>query len=568
MPNTTKVLEALSAYTGDADSLARFTEVVEKELGSDWPSSIYTLLPNLPKQLKDKLDHAANYFGATASWNEVQSYLNQEQPLNITELSERLPTLEYWLQFFGEPGVTALKQLQEKINTQQTTPPPQEEIENQLPTDEFEETNPQTDYSLPETDIIEEENMNAGEQYIPDDTQSFPEEYQEEFNPENNEADAFYDEEAYNEEPYEEQPYGETVYEEAPYDEQIYEETPYEEQNYENTEAYQDTYAEANSENIPYNEEYYEEQPYNAADNQAYENTLYDDEQEPLTYNDSEYTESYDRQEEQITDNISDASENYTDNFSDTNENYDDAYSEEYDANSYQNGPWDNSDYTTDAEQEQLAQETPVEEENWWHTPVYEPQKAESNEEFMARKTFHQLDFVNAVHSWINARCFQLGNIEIYAYKYYGFLVDAMEQTKKDIQEVLSSPAYYPAIENTRKDGLKILQNNLVSLEKDLKIAYDNAQSDVTPLIADDLNTNALRNALGMLDTSNKKEYLGPAPDGFEMVDDPYTQQEELPMEKVKKQKETIKKTSQNTQNSVQRKISFSFNKKNPSGTA
>ncbi len=152
----------------------------------------------------------------------------------------------------------------------------------------------------------------------------------------------------------------------------------------------------------------------------------------------------------------------------------------------------------------------------------FQPEKPETNEQFLARKAFKQLDFVNMVHSWMDARCISLGNIEIYTYKHYGFLIDAMEQTRKDIKEVLSSPAYYPAIEATRPNGLQMLQNSLVALEKDLEIAYDNAPSETTALIKDDVNPDEARRMLGMLDTSNKKEYLGPAPDGFEMLDDPF----------------------------------------------
>ena len=151
-----------------------------------------------------------------------------------------------------------------------------------------------------------------------------------------------------------------------------------------------------------------------------------------------------------------------------------------------------------------------------------EPQHPETKEHFMSMRAFRQLDFVNIVHTWIDARCISLGNIEIYKYKYYGFLIDAMEQAKKDIQEVLSSPTYYPALEEVRQDGLNVLKNSLIVLEKDLEVAYANSPSDVTSLIADEMDVDEARRLLGMVDTSSRREYLGPAPDGFEMIDDPY----------------------------------------------
>ena len=153
---------------------------------------------------------------------------------------------------------------------------------------------------------------------------------------------------------------------------------------------------------------------------------------------------------------------------------------------------------------------------------TYVPEIPETKEQFMARKVFKQLDFVNMVHAWIEARCIELGKIEIYAYKQYGFLIDVMEQVQKDIKEVLSSPAYYPALEAERSNGLQLLQNRLVALEKDLEVAYDNAPTDISPLVSEEMDADEARRMLGMIDNSNKKEYLGPAPDGFEIMEDPF----------------------------------------------
>ena len=61
---------------------------------------------------------------------------------------------------------------------------------------------------------------------------------------------------------------------------------------------------------------------------------------------------------------------------------------------------------------------------------------------------------------------------------------------------------------------------------------------------------------LGALDTSNKPELLGVAPDGFEMLEDPF--------DGIDTSKTKIT-SSQSDQNSIQKKKTFSFNKKNAS---
>ena len=135
MANTSKLLEALSSYTGDQTTLEAFTKVAKQELGDDWSGQIYDTLPNLPSHLKEKLDHAYNYYGASLSWTEIQSYLLSQDPLNVSEVSARIETLSYWLNFFGEAGTNAVEQLKQKLadeterqaKEQEVIPPVEEE---------------------------------------------------------------------------------------------------------------------------------------------------------------------------------------------------------------------------------------------------------------------------------------------------------------------------------------------------------------------------------------------------------------------------------------------------------
>ena len=537
MANIQRIMDALATYTGDPETLTAFATVAEEELGSNWTNTIYDLISPMTPDQKERLDHAYHYYGATLAWAEVQEYLAQQEPLDLADLAERVPTLEYWLNFFGDNGLQIINELNEKMKQQSLMSEVMQDIPvstattpletSQIPTpdddvtlpdakaivDWSEQTNiddiqmidinedgrtPQFDDTLPEQSVSSYEEIE--EPIIP----TIPDEEIEE--PVIPTEDVPYDENTY---PTEDVPYNENVYptEDVPYDENVYpmEDTPYDENTYP-------------PEDVPYDENVYptEDEPY---DESAYpmEDLPYDENGYPTANTAQDWnrypteTTSYD-EGTYPTDNVS------------------------YDTNTY---PMDNIPYeqpinNTNWEGEQLT--APMgfvnkiqtlnsqrpQDERIVTPPQYQPQKPETNEQFLAKKAFKQLDFVNGVHAWIEARCIGLGNIEIYKYKHYGFLVDAMEQARKNIKEVLASPAYYPAIEATRLNGLQTLQNSLVALEKDLETAYDNLPGEMTNLIKDDINSDEARRMLGMIDTSSRKEYLGPAPDGFEMIDDPF----------------------------------------------
>ena len=118
MANIQRLTEALNAYTGEQDSLMAFAKVAEEELGENWTTVIYDVITPTDDTQKEKLDHVYHYYGATLAWGEVQGYLEQEEPLDLAELSERIPTLEYWLNFFGEQGLHIVNELQDKMRQQ------------------------------------------------------------------------------------------------------------------------------------------------------------------------------------------------------------------------------------------------------------------------------------------------------------------------------------------------------------------------------------------------------------------------------------------------------------------
>ncbi len=532
MADTSKLLEALSAYTGDQTTLESFVQVAKQELGEDWSNQIHATLPNLPAHLKEKLDHAYNYYGASLSWTEIQSYLQSQDPLNVPEISARVETLSYWLNFFGEAGTNAVEQLKQKLEDEakrqeqslQTQDPLQDKIaqeQTNLPLEEdafVEETAPKNaameddiPYEAPFADIPAEEQIDE-EPSSYEETAPYPEEYQPSFDESTQEGEYS------------------TSYDQTYQDDGL---------------PYQEEYPSSYDETTPYQEETYQSDEQNLyMDNESYENTGYEDSYiNGNSYEVAGYQDSYDNNGNYETDSFYDSEGNQGN----------------YGSDSFYNGEGNQDYYEGDSYQDSYGNQEYFDEDgSFWQEPVYTKQESETIEEFMAKKAFHQVDFLNAVQCWINARCIALGKKEIYTYRHYGFLVDLMEETKKDVQEVLSAPKYYPAIETVRADGLKKLQRFITSLENDLKTAYDNLPSELTDLISDSTNADDLRKMLGAVDTSNKPELLGAAPDGFEMLEDPF---EGTSIAKEMKKK-TTPQTPAGTTSQPSKKSGLSFTKK------
>ncbi len=611
MVNKQRLDDALDAYTGQPDTLNNFATVAEQELGENWTSTIYDILTGLDAARKEKLDHVYYYYGATLAWGEIQGYLAQEETLDIQELNERIPTLEYWLTFFGDEGKKLVDELKTVMHRQmqqvaptttdstlQVTAPNVQENGADLPEipddvtpvngDEILETSDNSDIdvlTVQEEDIFEQpiQEEPREEDIFEQPMQEEPREediFEQPMQEEPREEDIF-------EQPMQEEPREEDIFEqpmqEEPREEDIFEQQPKvtsqplnprsatQSETLNNPEtlvqqASTDEQPSINNETIqsedyPIDNQQHDENGY-PIDNQQYDengypidNQQYDENGYPIDnqqYDENGYpidNQQYDENGYPID------NQQYDENgYPIDNQQYDEnGYpidNQQYDENGYpiDNQQYDENGYPIDNQQYD-ENGYPIDNQQYDNNPVltgvlasnnagintqlptgerikqtekYQPEKPETNEQFLARKAFKQIDFINLVHSWMDARCIGLGNIEIYNYKHYGFLIDAMEQAKKDIQEVLASPAYYPAIEATRPNGLQTLQNSLVALEKDLEVAYDNAQSETTSLIHDEIDTDEARRMLGMVDTTNRKEYLGPAPDGFEMIDDPF----------------------------------------------
>ena len=216
-------------------------------------------------------------------------------------------------------------------------------------------------------------------------------------------------------------------------------------------------------------------------------------------------------------------------------------------------------------------QEGPVETQ----TSQKPDQDSQTPEAFAVKKAKREIALLDEVQSWLSARCLQLNNMEVFSYPYYGFCVDLMRQVVKDIQVVLDLENK-EALSELYEGGEEAITRKKQAVEADIETAVQNCESATTALIDENINMDDVRKTLGNLDESSEPEYLGPAPDGFELLDDTeapldekavkeqYQRLEKEVLAEEKPNEKTIlqKSTSQTPQNGVQRKLSFSLKPK------
>jgi len=173
--------------------------------------------------------------------------------------------------------------------------------------------------------------------------------------------------------------------------------------------------------------------------------------------------------------------------------------------------------------QETKGQEAPVPGQP--DVPQGTPQPAHLTGEqaylWLADKIFLQINLMNQIHDWVAARCHSLGNLELNEYSFNGFLTDVQRQTLADIQTLLANPNIHPFLEQRQQGAVNYLKQQQEFLAKTV------AQStSPVPLTKEDLTREEMQRTLGGIDTRHVKEYLGPAPDGFEVVDETFSEEE------------------------------------------
>ena len=208
---------------------------------------------------------------------------------------------------------------------------------------------------------------------------------------------------------------------------------------------------------------------------------------------------------------------------------------------------------------------------------------------FDIEKVQKELSLLDQNQAWLSARCIQLKGIEVFAYPFYGFVVDLMRQALKDMEKVEQDEIAKGLIETHFEGGQEAFNTKKEAIKHDIELAEQNCESATTALISDETDMDEVKRTLGAIDTNDTIEYVGPAPDGFELLDD------ETPLDEsaIKKQYEKIENmdamtgtvsnvkeeneekeeskeenTSQTEQKGVQRKLSFSLKRKKPAGDA
>ncbi len=557
-----RIISVLENYTGDQTSLETFVSVASEELGADWTGKIYDEMADISDDIKERLDHAFNYYAATTAWNELQSYLTQETPLDYTKTLERIPVLEHWLSFFGAAGDDAVSQLKNKLRQ------------------EGEQTNQNTSLlTNPFAPIQSEPLVHEASVDTAVDEPSTPMELDEQT-----------------------QRQVQDIFAQTPQSSDTSDKLS----DYLNkTTLVSDDNQEPISEEI---KDIFEKTSTNQSDEQNAVSHIFQDEAKFQT---DVRQETVETSETDVL--LSSAVENEP------------AIVAEMSA---PNAPvvLDEIGHQPDMPDNPVREEEPVQSsidepvqspvfdvnQDSFRTDVFDPiasqgaalennaQVAQDENAWLIGKIFRQLDFISNIEGWISFRCLELGYTDFYTYRYYGFLVDVLDKTIDELKGILNRVELYDLIEMRYPNGVQYLQNRLLAYEKESQEAHDSVLSDLSPLPNENLSADDLRRRLGGMDTSMEKEYLGPAPDGFEMIDDPYENLDEKAVQKeyekieaegnlmpsaptgtssqqpissapvVEKPTDTVKSTSQTPQNGVQRKMTFSFKAKpaiKPDGT-
>lgn len=130
-PSLQAVVDALTMYQNDLDTLQAVVKAADAYLGDEWLSLLPSVLDKAELEtsqkdlLKERADHAIHYYGATAAYSEIQEYLKDPQTLDKEKVMARLPVLEYWMEFFGDEGMDLVRTLKTKLEPEEAEASPQ-----------------------------------------------------------------------------------------------------------------------------------------------------------------------------------------------------------------------------------------------------------------------------------------------------------------------------------------------------------------------------------------------------------------------------------------------------------
>ncbi len=575
--NSLRELEkALADYQETQETLNTFVGIAQRILGDEWLSVLSdiiendtTLVPNEKKVLKDKANHAIHYYGALAAWEEAYSYLNNTQVATLDLLRERLPVLEYWLNLFGQEGkdlvqkVRALAQQKAQEKTaeeeQQVEDLQQSLSENPTPIVQAEVGRNESLQTMQSTDLAQESNLPEDSQII-DVPQAQPlaqveqgEKLQEVQVVEPSVSSEVQEQEDEQTQVFE----AEQEAQQASNDAETVPETALAEdvvvQSAENqtiTPVMAEEVAEVETLDAP---EVQGDTLNTVADSAPVENVEQAEAVEPEVVENVAPTEAV---EPEVLENVAptEAVEpEAVENVAPTEVVKPAPVSAEpnVETQSAPEGlivrqmpkPDINRDTYPNLSLEELVDEGSAGALN------AAPVQVATTEQNVAEPTYgfsqnwdiasyqRQKRLYDDANNWLNAWCIRMDNMDKTSYPHYGFIVDITYDLKEKIQNVLENQLLDELVDREIEGGKEALERLAQALDKEL----DGLPDDLKLSTKDKMELDA-KAVLGALDTSNEKEYIGPAADGFELMDDPYA----VPTEQIISDFEATEKNAQN----------------------
>lgn len=549
--NSLRELEkALEDYQETQETLNAFVGVAQRILGDEWLSLLpdmiendNTLVPNDKKVLKDKANHAIHYYGALAAWEEAYSYLNNAQVATLDLLRERLPVLEYWLNLFGQEGkdlvqkVRALAQqkAQEKTDAEEQqvealqqslsenpAPIAQTEVAQREPMQTMQSTDLAQDAKLPEDsqiiDVPQAQTSAQAEQdeapeiaqivepSISSEVQEQEDEQTQVFEAEQEAGQASSEAEAVPESEVAEEVVAQTA--EAQTITPVMAEEVAEVETLEAPVAQDDTVntlvggAPEVAENVAQAE---------AVEEVAQAEVV---EPAPVLVEAAEETQQVLQTEDAFsTEPVPALVEGGLETQSAPEELVVRQMPE----------PDINRDTYPDLSLEELVDEGSAGALNAAPAQIMEaPQNATEttygfSQNWDIASYQRQKRLYDDANNWLNAWCIRMDEMDKTSYPHYGFIVDITYDLKEKIQNVLENQLLDELVDREIEGGKEALERLAQALDKEL----DGLPDDLKLSTKDKMELDA-RALLGELDTSNKKENIGPAADGFVLMDDPY----------------------------------------------
>lgn len=561
--NSLRELEkALADYQETQETLNTFVGIAQRILGDEWLSVLSdiiendnTLVPNEKKVLKDKANHAIHYYGALAAWEEAYSYLNNTQVATLDLLRERLPVLEYWLNLFGQEGkdlvqkVRALAQQKAQEKTaeeeQQVEDLQQSLSENSTPIVQAEVGQNESLQTMQSTDLAQESNLPEDSQII-DVPQAQPlaqveqgEKLQEVQVVEPSVSSEVQEQEDEQTQVFE----AEQEAQQASNDAETVPETALAEdvvaQSAEN-QTITPVMAEEVAEVEPFDAPEVQGDTLNTvADSTPVENVAQADAVESEVVENVAPTEAV---EPEAVENVA-PTEAVEPAPVSAEPNVETQSAPEGLIVRQMPKPDINRDTYPNLSLEELVDEGSAGALN------AAPVQVATAEQNVAEPTYgfsqnwdiasyqRQKRLYDDANNWLNAWCIRMDNMDKTSYPHYGFIVDITYDLKEKIQNVLENQLLDELVDREIEGGKEALERLAQALDKEL----DGLPDDLKLSTKDKMELDA-KAVLGALDTSNEKEYIGPAADGFELMDDPYA----VPTEQIISDFEATEKNAQN----------------------